>query len=181
MDIKKEMVELKDITGLKNTCLMEAWTRLSVACFYWNSHHSSSRSCKFCLKLILLSIFSESQLAWCSIFRIIDGIAQGALRETPFAVCQGHTVKPLKPTANPLPCAAHGKAHTATRDRQSRPLPCVIYRAHGKGFAVCNYRPTAKKSRHPGTMTWPGLCRVPIDVAHGKVQMFAVCLGFGTR
>ena len=63
----------------------------------------------------------------------------------PFAVCQGHTVKPQKPTANPLSYAAHGKAHTATRDRQSRPLPCAIYRAHGKGFAVCNYRPTTKK------------------------------------
>ena len=79
----------------------------------------------------------------------------------PFAVCQGHTVKPQKPTANLLPCAAHDKAHTATRDRQSRPLPCAIYRAHGKGFAVCNYQPMAKKSCHPGMMTWLGLCRVP--------------------
>jgi len=91
----------------------------------------------------------------------------------PFAVCQGHTVKPQKPTANPLPCAAHGKAHTASRDRQSRPLPCAIYRAHGKGFAVCNYRPTAKKNCHPGTMTWPGLCRVPCW--HGTRQSSNLC------
>ena len=96
-------------------------------------------------------------------------------------ICRVPGAKPLKPTANHLPCAAHGKAHTTTSDRQSRPLPCAIYRAHGKGFAVCNYRPTAKKSRHPGTMTWPGLCRVPVDVAHSKVQIFAVCHDFCTR
>ena len=91
---------------------------------------------------------------------------------------------------------AHGKAHTATRDRQSRPLPCTIYRAHGKGFAVCNYRPTAKNSCHPGTMTWPGLCRVPCwrgtrqssnlcrvprFLHTAKIGTFAVCHGFCTR
>jgi len=116
--------------------------------------------------------------------------------DPPFAVCQGHTVKPQKPMANRLPCAAHGKAHTATRDRQSRPLPCAIYRAHGKGFAVCNYRPTAKKSCHPGTMTWPGLCcvpcwrgtrqssnicRVPRFLHTAKIGIFVVCHDFCTR
>ena len=45
----------------------------------------------------------------------------------------------------PLSCAAYSKSHTATRDRQSRPLPCAIYRAHGKGFAVCHSRPTQNK------------------------------------
>ena len=38
----------------------------------------------------------------------------------------------------------NGKAYTATRHRQSRPLPCAIYRAHDKRFAVCHSRPTAK-------------------------------------
>jgi len=75
---------------------------------------------------------------------VLVGLEKALWETPPFAVCQGHTVKPLKPTANPLPCAAHGKAHTATRDRQSRPLSCAIYRAHGKGFAVCHSRPTAK-------------------------------------
>ena len=61
-----------------------------------------------------------------------------------FAVCPKHTAKADMHTAKALPCAAHGKAHTATRHRQSRPLPCAIYRAHDKGFAVCHSRPTAK-------------------------------------
>ena len=33
--------------------------------------------------------------------------------DSPFAMCQGHTAKPQKPTAKVLPCAAHGKGHTA--------------------------------------------------------------------
>ena len=115
------------------------------------------------------------------------------LRETPFAVCQGHTVKPQKPTANPLPCAAHGKAHTTTRDRQSRSLPCAIYRAHGKGFAVCNYRPPAKKKSPPrnddmagplpcacrrGTRQSSNICRVPWFLHTAKVPdpVFSFCL-----
>ena len=35
------------------------------------------------------------------------------------------------PTANLLPCVAHGKRHTANRRRQIGHLPCAIYRAHG--------------------------------------------------
>ena len=48
-----------------------------------------------------------------------------------------HTAKAKIPTANHLPCVAHGKGHTANRRRQRGPLPCAIYRAHGKAFAVC--------------------------------------------
>ena len=115
--------------------------------------------------------------------------------DPPFAVCQGHTVKPQKPTANPLPCVAHGKAHTATRHRQSRPLPCAIYRAHGKWFAVCNSRPTAKKKSQPrnddvvrplpcalrcGTRQSSNLCRVPWFLHTAKVGM-VLAHGKGAR
>ena len=59
--------------------------------------------------------------------------------DAPFAVCQGHTVKPQKPTANPLPCAAHGNQASAkpafavcyisgTRQR----VCCVPLSTHGK-------------------------------------------------
>jgi len=75
----------------------------------------------------------------------------------------------------------NGKAYTATRHRQSRPLPCVIYRVHGKGFAVCKSRPTAKKIRCPGMMTWPELCRVPWLLHTAKIGSFAVCHSFCTR
>ena len=76
--------------------------------------------------------------------------------------------------------------HTANRTRQpgidKAGLCRVLYIGHtAKGLPCATIDPRQKKSRHPGTMTWPVLCRVPVDVAHGKVQMFAVCLGFGTR
>ena len=53
-----------------------------------------------------------------------------------FAVCQRHTAKGEKLTAKGLPCAAHGKQHTANRCRQRGHLLCAIYRAHSKLFAV---------------------------------------------
>ena len=69
-----------------------------------------------------------------------------------FAVCQGHTAKPLKPTAKGLPCAAHGNQPSA------------------KGaFAVCFFSGTRQN-----------LCRVPL-LTLGKflgmtwTAMFAVC------
>ena len=61
-------------------------------------------------------------------------------------MCQSkHTAKADMHTVKLLPCAAHGKQHTAFRRRQRRSLPCATYRAHGKPFAVCKSRPTAKK------------------------------------
>ena len=48
-----------------------------------------------------------------------------------------HTAKAKVPMANPLPCVAHGKRHTANRRRQIGHLSCAIYRAHGKEFAEC--------------------------------------------
>ena len=38
-----------------------------------------------------------------------------------------HTVKPRKPTAKGLPCAAHGKGHTANSRRQRASLPCAFF------------------------------------------------------
>ena len=104
-----------------------------------------------------------------------------------------HTAKGSIHTANPLPCAAHSKGHTA---RQSLPLLCAIYRAHGKGFAVCKSRPTAKKKWPPAKVTWKWVCRVPCRCATrqrpnlcrvqkllhtAKNGSFAVCHGKSTR
>jgi len=50
-----------------------------------------------------------------------------------FAMCQKHTAKAVKLTANDLPCVTHGKRHTAYIGRQSGYLPCIGSRAHGKG------------------------------------------------
>jgi len=36
-----------------------------------------------------------------------------------------HTAKPYMYTAKALPCATHGKEHTAFRRRQRRRLPCA--------------------------------------------------------
>ena len=55
-----------------------------------------------------------------------------------FAVCQKHTAKAVKLTANDLPCVTHGERHTAYIGRQSDYLPCIGSRAHGIGFAVCH-------------------------------------------
>ena len=48
-----------------------------------------------------------------------------------------HTAEHYMHTEKGLPCAAHGKEHTAFRRRQRCRLPCAIYRAHDKAFAVC--------------------------------------------
>ena len=71
-----------------------------------------------------------------------------------FAVCQSTRQTAYMHTAKALPCAAHGKEHTAFRRRQRRPLPCALYRAHGKAFAVCRSWPTAKKKRPAEKVTW---------------------------
>ena len=66
------------------------------------------------------------------------------LRETPppFAMCQGHTVKPQKPTANALPCAAHGNQGSAK-----------------PAFAVCYISGTRQR-----------VCRVQLST-HGKKKL----------
>ena len=99
-------------------------------------------------------------------------------------------------TVKLLPCAAHGKRHMSFRRRQRRSLSCATYRAHNKPFAVCKSRPTAKKIRCPGMMTWPdlyrvpcrcgtrqssNLCRVPWFLHTAKIGTFAVCHGFCTQ
>ena len=61
-----------------------------------------------------------------------------------FAVCQGHTAKTALHSAKCLPSVTHGKQLTANNGRQRVSLPCATSRAHGKYFAVCNIRPTAK-------------------------------------
>lgn len=45
-----------------------------------------------------------------------------------FAVCRGHTAKVRKHTAKPLPCATHGKGHTATKCTAKSSLPCGLFR-----------------------------------------------------
>ena len=42
-----------------------------------------------------------------------------------------------------LPCVTHGKQRTAKLGRHTGCLPCALFRAHGKGFAVCFIGPTA--------------------------------------
>ena len=55
---------------------------------------------------------------------------------------------------------AHGKAHTATRHQQSRPLPCARYRAHDKALPCANPDPRQKKKQAIGKVTWRRLCCV---------------------
>jgi hypothetical protein len=88
--------------------------------------------------------------------------------DAPFAVCLGHTVKPQKPTANPLPCATHGKAHTVTRHRQRRPLPCAIYRAHGKRVCRVPLSTHGKKKSSPRNDDVVRPLPCAIVFAHGK-------------
>ena len=93
-----------------------------------------------------------------------------------------HTAKADMHTVKLLSCAAHDKRHTAFRRRQRRSLPCATYRAHGKPFAVCKSRPTAKKMASSKGDVEVGLpCALPTwhtaktqplpcaeDFAHGK-------------
>ena len=88
--------------------------------------------------------------------------------------------RPKKHTAKALPCAAHGKGHTAKLGTAKTSLPCAKNRPHGKSrvrdprrfsdrgrvFAVCKH--TAKPRPLPCANTRQShvLCRV---LAHGKV------------
>ena len=60
-------------------------------------------------------------------------------------MCLKHTAKLGLHTAKALPCVAHDKSPTATKHRQRPSLPWVFCRAHGKVFAVCKTRLSAKK------------------------------------
>ena len=89
---------------------------------------------------------SNKKLAAAEFRRLVDRNISNqleALRETPPpAVCQGHTVKPQKPTANPLPCAAHGNQGSAK-----------------PAFAVCYISGTRQR-----------VCRVQLST-HGKKKL----------
>ena len=123
---------------------------------------------------------SNKKLAAAEFRRLVDRNISNqleALRETPPCRVPGAYGKTPK---------AHGKPFAMCRTRQpgigKAGLCRVLYIGHTvKGLPCATIDPRQKKSRHPGMITWPGLCRVLVDVAHGKVQMFAVCLGFGTR
>ena len=68
-----------------------------------------------------------------------------------------HTAKPYMHTAKALPCAAHGKEHTAFRRRQRRRLPCV------------KADPRQKKQK-----TWEVTWRPSLPCAcltHGKIKI----------
>ena len=106
-----------------------------------------------------------------------------------------HTVKPQKPTANPLPCAAHGKAprqpgigkaglcrvlyigHTA------KGLPCVTIDPRQKKQKTweVTWRPPLPCACRRGTWQSSNVCRVPWLWHTVNIGFFAVCHGFCTR
>ena len=187
---------------------MESWIynqRCSVSktgCWFeWSNLYLYSRTFKYKSKFIwkygsypfppLLNIFFEGICLHAS---SINHYGRLLLCRVPKHTAK-HTAKPYMHTAKALPCDAHGKEHTTFRRRQRRRLPCAIYRAHGKAFAVCQSWPTAKKQKtwevtwrpplpcacRRGTRQSSNVCRVPWLWHTVNIGFFAVCHGFCTR
>ena len=103
-----------------------------------------------------------------------------------------HTAKADMHTVKLLPCAAHGKRHTAFRHRQRRSLPCatsgtrqtfcrVQISAHGKKNGLVTWKWVCRVPCRCGTRQRPNLCRVQKLLHTAKNGSFAVCPGFCTR
>ena len=116
------------------------------------------------LEIIKWRQSQQKQLIYSSITRTICLITTG---DCCFAVCQSTRQSPV--------CTRQRLCrmpHTAFRCRQRRPLPCAIYRAHGKAFAVCQSWPTKKKQK-----IWEVTLRPPLSCACrcGTQQSSNVC------
>jgi hypothetical protein len=90
-----------------------------------------------------------------------------------FAECLRHSAKPWKHSAKALPGVTPGKGHSVVIIPAKTSLPSAFYRALGKGFAQCQIRHSAKKSRRDGVRTVTALCRAPSVWRSAKTLIFA--------
>ena len=94
-----------------------------------------------------------------------------------------HTAKADMHTVKLLPCAAHGKRHTAFRRRQRRSLPCANLGPRQKKWppAKVTWKWVCRVPCRCGTRQRPNLCHVQKLLHTAKNGSFAVCPGFCTR